>query len=259
MNGQNDTPQVPLAQGAEGAGAANGSDSGQSAQQSAQQVQQGTQQQQESGIQKRFDELTAKLYERDAQIQQLTAALTDVTTRALERQSAPQQPQAPADPFDGVDYSDAGQVTGAFKRALALQQQRFESMLQRQSAQIQAASVPAEVMAIASQFQVTDPAVIQRANQLLAGWRQQGITFPAMDAMTFAIGEAQSGRLPTYKPRQTNGQFAPYNPVVTQQGGSPVMSQPQDAYTPLPRNFDALSPDEQIRILEARGIGDKPL
>jgi hypothetical protein len=207
------------------------------------------QQTQQNGIQKRIDELTAKSYEKDAQI----LKLTDLLQQQVMAQAQKAQPQqTPANPFDGVDYSDANSVTTAFQNALRLQEQKFAAQL----AQVQVQAAGGEVMNEATQRGINDPRITIRAQQLAQSWKQQGLPFVAGDAITFALGEAAAGALPGGPVvRQPNGRFAPANSTLTSPNPPPPSAVPQ-RQKELPPNFDSLDTDKQIAMLEAR-LGDK--
>ena len=198
-----------------------------------------------NGIQKRIDELTARSYEKDATINQLQQSVTELVTR-LAQQVPQQQAAPPTNPFEGVDYSDPQSVQAAFTAAMGQMEQKFSQQL----GHVAGRAAQMEVANVAASFGVQNPAIVQRAQQLVAAWKQRGYEFVPEDAVKFALGEAQAAG----GQRQ---QYAPPNPVMSGQNPGPPV--PVNRTQALPANFDDLSVDDQLRILEARGAGDQSL
>lgn len=203
-----------------------------------------------NGIQRRIDELVAKSYEKDATINQLQQSVTELVGKLTQQVTAPQQAPAPSNPFEGMDYSDPESVQAAFTRAMGAMEQRF----QQQLGQVAGRAAQNEVGSIAAAWGVQNPAIVQRAQALVAAWKQRGYDFVPEDAVTFAVGEAQ--RAGGSQPRDPRGQYAPMNPVMGGAGPAAPASRPPPRSQALPQNFDDLSPDDQLRILESRGAGD---
>lgn len=208
---------------------------------------------QQSGIQKRIDELTAQM--RQAQ-EQNTQLLSTVTQQAAQLAQFMQQgqkanePQQPADPFANVDWTDANSVKQAFVQS----QQTVEQKFARQYQQLQAQMQQNEVLSVAAQFGVKDPAVVQYAQQAVQYWQQKGVPMNAMDAIRYAAGQAALGQLPQSQFGRP-AQGAPHMP--TQLPGSAPAPRGNGAPKGLPQNFDSLSLDQQEALLE-KHLGDKP-
>lgn len=205
---------------------------------------------QQSGIQARIDQLTAQM--RQAQ-EQNTQLLSTVTQQAAQLAQFMQQgqkanePQQPQDPFANVDWSNAESVKASFQQAQQAQAAQFNSRFQQLQAQMQ----QNEVLSVAAQFGVKDPAVVQYAQQAVSYWTQKGVPMNAVDAIRYAAGQAALGQLPnaTRPAMQT-----PYMP--TQLPGSAPAPKATQAYK-RPANFDSLSMDQQEAILE-RELDGKP-
>jgi hypothetical protein len=205
------------------------------------------------GIQKRIDELTRRFYEADAKAQLLQQQLAEREAQFATRQVSP-QPQV-----DEIDAALAGieqvspEVSQAVKQALKSFQSKTEATVAQLRAKFEAQADVAQVGTVASQFGIQDPAITRRAQELIASWRVAGLPIKADDALRFALGEAA---LQPKQPRQTDGRYAPIDPVMTSSGAPPP---PRTGPKPLPSNFNSLSPEEQIKLLEARGVGDQLL
>lgn len=195
------------------------------------------------GMQKRIDVLTASKHEQAAKIEML---MQQVALLA-ERNNAPVQQQA-EDPYAELDP--------ALAKALKFQQATFEKRFEEHQRKLDA-SVMASQMQQAGQQANLPPEVVARAQAVLTGSRERGVPLTPQDAMNWAIGEAvQAGKwkLPNQAPpRASNGQFAPVNQVYA---GAPAPPSSASGVKPLPANFDSLDADEQLRLLEARGVGD---
>lgn len=196
------------------------------------------------GMQKRIDALTASRHQQAAQIEMLQQQIAQQMATLTERMSAVQaQPQA--DPFEELDP--------ALAKALRYQSSMMEAKLAEQRKMFDTAMAAAQVQQVAQQANLP-PEVAARAQQVMEGAKKNGLPMNAQDAADWALGEAiRTGK---YKPpaqqqapRAANGQFAPVNSVYS--------TSPQVDVTPtvkpLPANFDSLDPDEQIRVLQARG------
>lgn len=225
---------------------------------SAQATEQAPEQQPNEGIQARINELVAKqrqaeeaLKERDRQLMEQTAQMAQLAMQA--RQVAVQPPPAPVDPLAQFKDQLDPVAHAAIQAAVAETQRRMEAqyapMFAQQAAQIAGFAVQAEAAALPG----LPKEVTNRAAQLAAQWRSQGLQFPPSDAINFALGEYQRGQLMRAAP------VAGYNPAVQP---SPVIPgfTPQQAATTraLPPNFDNLTRQQQQAALEAAGVGDQP-
>lgn len=225
---------------------------------SAQATEQAPEQQPNEGIQARINELVAKqrqaeeaLKERDRQLMEQTAQMAQLAMQA--RQVAVQPPPAPVDPLAQFKDQLDPVAHAAIQAAVAETQRRMEAqyapMFAQQAAQIAGFAVQAEAAALPG----LPKEVTNRAAQLAAQWRSQGLQFPPSDAINFALGEYQRGQLMRAAP------VAGYNPAVQQPSVTPGYA-PQPAATTraLPPNFDNLTRQQQQAALEAAGVGDQP-
>lgn len=224
---------------------------------SAQANEQAPEQQPNEGIQARINELVAKqrqaeeaLREREKQLMEQTAQMAQLAIQARQVQAPP---PAPVDPLAKFKDQLDPVAHAAIQAAVAETQRRMEAqyapMFAQQAAQIAGFAVQAEAAALPG----LPKEVTNRAAQLAAQWRSQGLQFPPSDAINFALGEYQRGQLMRAAP------VAGYNPAVQP---SPVIPgfTPQQAATTraLPPNFDNLTRQQQQAALEAAGVGDQP-
>lgn len=225
---------------------------------SAQAPEQAPEQQPNEGIQARINELVAKqrqaeeaLKERDRQLMEQTAQMAQLAMQA--RQVAVQPPPPPVDPLAQFKDQLDPVAHAAIQAAVAETQRRMEAqyapMFAQQAAQIAGFAVQAEAAALPG----LPKEVTNRAAQLAAQWRSQGLQFPPGDAINFALGEYQRGQLMRAAP------VAGYNPAVQQPSITPGFA-PQPAATTraLPANFEQLNRQQQQAALEAAGVGDQP-
>lgn len=198
----------------------------------------------QNGIQKRINQLTAKMYEKDNTIAQLTEQLVRMSAQGVPQQ---QQAQPEQNLYEGLDQASAAilqKVVG-----------NLEAKFQARVAALEGTIASASSAQIAKSQGLPD-AIIQRSNELVAEWKKRGYGFNPQDAVDFAVGEAI--RAGTYMPRAraSNGQFAPANPVL---GGQSAPAPVSPVTRKLPSDFDSLPPAKQVELLEASGIGAEQL
>lgn len=210
-----------------------------------------------SGTQKRIDELTARFYraqeeaaKKDEYIQQLVQQVADMANRpAPQMQNQPDPYEAPAD----LDPSAA--------RYMQQMMRQFENKLNQAVSQLGATVHRNEAAQAASRFSeklgLKDNGwVAERAASLAAGWKQAGLPFRPEDAARFAMGEfvERQAANPT---RDDLGRFMPR---AAPQAGQPAPAATTAPARPSrPANFDRLSPEQQLLILEREGVGNLPL
>lgn len=214
---------------------------------------------QNTGLQARINELVAKqrqaeeaLKERDRQLLEQTAQMAQL---ALQVKAAPAaKPEVPADPLaaykDQLDPVAVNAIQAAVEATRKQMEAQFSSVLAQQAAQLATMTVQAE----AAQIPNLPPEVVQRAQQLAAGWRQAGLSFPPSDALNFALGEYQRGQLAKAAPVRG------YNPAAQAPGVVPgfTPAPPAPRASVLPQNFDQLDRARQNALLEQTGILDDP-
>lgn len=206
-----------------------------------------------SGLQKRIDELVAQRHKAEAEAQ----AQRDLNSQLLERmrsletgvQHAPQEEALP----DMSELGEAGNTVAKYVQALT---KKLETSFAERTRALEAQMAAAQVASYVNP-QRDPPQVVARAQALISGWRQRGLTFGPEDALTFARGEAaaQGGYgVPPQAPARTPG----YAANAQLGGGNPVPSVAPKAPA-LPRNFDMMTPDQQVAILQKVGLDDIPL
>lgn len=215
---------------------------------------------QHEGIQARINELVAKqrqaeeaLKERDRQLMEQSAQMAQLAMQA-QRQAAPPPVAAPVDPLlqfkDQLDPVAAQAIQAAVEATRKQMEAQFAPMIAQQAAQIAGFAVQQEAAAIPN----LPKEVTQRAAQLAANWRAQGLTFPPGDALNFALGEYQRGQLIRAAPVTGYDPNRPQVPPVTQGFIPPPPATQKSA---LPPNFDSLSRAQQNAALEASGLLDE--
>lgn len=201
----------------------------------------------QEGTQKRIDELTAKQHEYERQLAAANERAAALTTQLLTRSNEPKE-----DPYKDLDPTlrkfmedQIGAVHASSQKTIAAMAARFEAQTLAQ-----------EARAIAAQAG-GDETIQREAAEAVAGLRKQGIQANGQDAADWALGKAlREGRL------KLNGNTAQPNgrkPVSTFSGNRGPDLSTSAAQKPLPENFDELDPDEQIKILEKRGVNNRPL
>lgn len=216
-------------------------------------VQQQTQEaSQQSGIQKRIDELTAKYHEAEGRANAMAQAL------AAQAAAGAAQAQAPQPPVDEVaqqlqqleQYSpEVAKAVRAIADSIAAKSQK---QLQQVQFQLESQTVSKEVVREAAAMGIKDAKVAARAEELAVSWRANGLRLSPSDALTFALGEA--ARTPA-QARASDGRYAPPDAVIT--AASPTRT-PVQKGGPAPANFESLPADQQLAWFDANGIGDKP-
>lgn len=205
----------------------------------------------QAGIQKRFDELTAKHYAalaaKDEQINTLVANVQALTQKVVAGET-PVAPAAPQDPFAGIDWTDPAQVQRAVVMQNQQTEQRLVGMFTKTFGSIQAQLAGSEVQQVASSMGVQDPAIVARASERIRVWKSNGLDISPKDALVFAAGEAALKGPP--QPRDARGQFQTV--MTPNTPAAPPVPKPKQA---LPANFNSLPPDKQADILEAQ-LGD---
>lgn len=227
-------------------------------------AQAGDQTQEQSGIQKRINELVAQsrqAEERAAQIQaesqrqiaEMAAKMAEQSL-LLQRQASP-SPAAQVDPLDALSETVDPNALKAIKAAFAMRDQQHQAQLaqfQRNSA-IETAQYA--IQAGLQGVQGIPAEVAKEAQNLYVGWKANGLPYTPDDAINFALGAFNRKQLARAAP------VAGYNPaqqpsLPVTPGGYVAPPQPRSA---LPANFDQLSPTQQLDLLDKLGVGDLPL
>lgn len=203
----------------------------------------------QNGIQKRFDELTAKIYEANARADAAMAANAQLLAQRVQAPVAPVVDEVEVELAKAESYLGA-EAGAAVRAALKAQEAKFVKQLGATHSILRAQSAEKELSQLAQSKGIKDPRVTARAQALLQDWTNKGLSFNAADAMTFAAGEFSMN---PGQPRQVDGRFAPTDAVITTPGAPPVPVQ----RGVKPQNFDRLSADQQIQWFDANGVGDK--
>lgn len=214
---------------------------------------------QNEGLQARINELVAKqrqaeeaLKERERQLLEQTAQMAQMALQ--QRQVAP--PPEPVDPLaqyrDQMDPVAMQAIQAAIDATTKRMEAQFAPMIAQQAAQLASMTVQAEAAALPN----LPREVVQRAQQLAAGWRQSGLNFPPSDALNFALGEYQRGQLLKAAPVMGYNPNAPAVLPNIVPGYAPAP--PTTRQVALPSNFDSLDRQRQNALLEQAGALDDP-
>jgi uncharacterized protein YdhG (YjbR/CyaY superfamily) len=209
------------------------------------------------GIQARINELVAKqrqaeeaLKDRERQLMEQSAQMAQL---ALQNRPVAPAPVA-VDPLaqfkDSLDPVAVQAIQAAVEATRKQMEAQYAPMFAQQAAQIAGFAVQQEAAAIPG----LPKAVSDRAAQLAANWRAQGLQFPPGDALNFALGEYQRGQLLRAAPVMGYNPAAANVPAVLP-GYAPAPSVPKTSA--LPANFDNLSRAQQMAALDAAGVGDE--
>jgi hypothetical protein len=210
------------------------------------------------GIQARINELVAKQRQAEEALKDRERQLMEQSSQ-MAQMALQNRPVAPApvavDPLaqfkDQLDPVAAQAIQAAVEATRKQMEAQYAPMFAQQAAQIAGFAVQQEAAAIPG----LPKEVTNRAAQLAANWRAQGLQFPPGDALNFALGEYQRGQLLRAAPVMGyNPGATPYAPAVTP-GFVPAPSVPKQSA--LPANFDNLSRSQQNAALEAAGVGDE--
>lgn len=198
-----------------------------------------------SGTQQRINELVAQRYQRDEMIAQQQATIAQLVATQTAKAEQVQVPDEVAQHMSQLEQYNP-EVAKAMRAIQANMETKFQQQLRQTQNTMEVQGGTRELEQLGAQYRAT-PATVKRAQDLFAGWKQQGHAFPAADALRFAMGEAAMSPGQT---RGNDGRFAPTEAVL--RGGSlpPMQQQPPGR----PANFENLSPDQQMQWLEASGI-----
>lgn len=202
----------------------------------------------QDGFQKRIDQLTAKIHERDAQIMDFQQKLLEQAMRA----NAPVTPAVPeVDPLAQFGGQLDDTVARAVKAATEATERRLKAMMEQQASLYQAEMASLQVHQAASQQGIEIPNEVRTKAAQIA--KQHG-TSPDI-ALKLAYGEyhmEQAKRVSGVK-----SYTPPNTPVLTNSAPPPAPR----AGTPgaRPVNFDSLSLIQQAQWLEQNGFDDSPI
>ena len=197
------------------------------------------------GFQRRIDQLTAKLHEKDE-------ALVEFQRKLLEQVTRPQAaaPVPEADPLAEYGEQLDPIVAKAVKATTQALKQQFEQQMAAQQAAWSAEMNSLQVHNVAAQTGLDVPADVKaKAAQIAKQYR----TAPDV-ALKLAYGEFAMEA--AKKVKSVAGYTPPATPVMT--GASPAPT-PAPKAGNRPANFEALSPAQQVAWFESAGLDDTPL
>lgn len=203
------------------------------------------------GIEKRINELTAKTHEaerRAAAAEATAQQQRDLNMQLLTQRGQPQEPIE--DPYEDVDPK----LRKMLSEGLTAQQRKFAAQLQAQKNEFDAILESQAVQHEASSLGL-DPEISKEAAAIVKGAKSRGIPVNKEEVLDMLIGKAyREGKL-AVQPSQTNPRrAAPLSGVR-----APPIQEASQTQKPLPNNFDDLSPEEQLALLNKRGVGNMPL
>ncbi len=194
------------------------------------------------GVQRRFDEMTAKNHTLERQVAEMTRQQNEFLL-SMQRQ---QQEQAPPPP--DIDPELRRQTEYLMSPAMK-QMEEMNRRLMMQNASLE----------LRFTGQGEDPRVLQRAQELLPIVLSKGL--PSADALTFARGEIVYQDMRNQQVAQNSRQgFNQAGLGMQFQGQAmppPSHTSGRSALPPVPADIERRSPAEQAAYWEAR-VGDEP-
>lgn len=193
------------------------------------------------GVQARIDELTANWRQTQEQLAKSNEQNNALMLSLANRSNASNEPEV--DPAVDLDP--------ALKAVLDAQAQRFEAQLNKLTATFNQSMNRMQLNQVANG---EDPKIVGRAAEIMS---QYNMSHEA--ALTVAYGEAaRAERANAGKNANARTNFnALGSTVLTGRREENVAPIQDAAATPLPDNFDNLSPQQQIAILEKRGVAKR--
>jgi hypothetical protein len=203
------------------------------------------------GIQKRFDEMTAKQYELSKQNQELMERLTQATVQLAQNT----QPARPAEVSPVEKYS--ADLDPRLIETMKAMESKYTGQLRQMQMQLEAKTGAMQIQQQAAAMRGLPPEVAQRAAQLYEQSKLNGSAATPEEALRYAMGDfalAQMAKgqavlgVPTTAFSPPSPGFNAPNPQVT----SPVSKA-------VPAGYDTWTLDQQINYMEKNGLGDQPL
>lgn len=142
-----------------------------------------------NGVQKRIDELTAKIHKRDEQIEALLAKQNDIAQQAMQAMQRPvhvQMPQAPVVEETLADDATPAQMAAYFAKQQSKMMEAMSRRIESAVGNVAARQYQNEAQqALASQ----DPIVRQEAQTVMSYWQREGKQgWEPIDAIRYAKG-----------------------------------------------------------------------
>lgn len=171
----------------------------------------------QSGIQKRIDELTARAYEAE---RRATAALEQNAQLMQQFITSQQKPEEVPFEFDPEERQKYDYLIGQATKPLMQQVSQLEAQLRGSG-----------VRQAAAQQGITDPAVLQQAEQLVAGWTQAGYFQKGIVTVENALDLALGSKYRAEAAKRGAGQqqvqqFNQFGGTPVQYGGAPPVQRP---------------------------------
>lgn len=202
------------------------------------------------GIEKRIAELTKQRHDSEREAQQLR----DLNMQLLASRTQPAAPTEPVeDPYEDVDPK----LRKMLKESLGAQQRVFEAKLAQNTAHFESVMEAQEVTHAATAFGL-DAESTKEAATIVREAKRRGIPVNKEEVLDMVIGKAvREGK---WTP-PANAGSNPRRPAAQMTSvRSPNFAAPEVAQQkPLPSNFEDLSPEQQIAIMEKRGVGNMKL
>lgn len=196
------------------------------------------------GVQKRIDELTAKSYEKDAQLNAMFQANQQLINTLAQRTQEASQAPVPQPSFENVDPET--------RKFIEYQNEQQRRWMAQQQATMQAQGAQSRLNQLVLG---QDPRVGQRAQAILRETLPNNPGFTAEMAMTYAYGELAPTLLDEARKGQSTAQFRAAGQAQTIAGQTPPPS------SALPSKGQAPDPeDDPAGAAEyyAKQLGDKP-
>lgn len=197
------------------------------------------------GIEKRIAELTKQRHDSEREAQ----TLRDLNMQLLARATAPAA--APVeDKWKDVDPA----IREMFREGITQVQQAAEGKMRAQALHFESLMESQEVTTAAERFGLNEE-YTKEAATIIREAKRRGIPVNKEEVLDMVIGKAVR-----------EGKYTPNNGVNTRRAApltgvrSPNFAAPEaQNQKPLPNNYDDLDPEEQLAILNKRGVGNSKL
>ncbi len=189
----------------------------------------------------------AQLAKSNAEKDQFIQQMQERTLAAMERGNQPPPPQE--------DFSELDPITRKYVDA---QTGQLQKQLREAQNQLSGSIAAHNALAVLDQYGIRDPKTRSVASTLASKLKANGSPMSEHDAVVFTLGQMAlqgGGKLDLIQQDAPPTRRA--GPDVITGGTRPM--QMQVAAKPLPDDFDDLSPDQQIALLEKRGVDKLPL
>lgn len=197
------------------------------------------------GIEKRIAELTKQSHDREREANQLR----DLNMQLLAQRGQPAVVEA--DPYEEVEDPKLREL---LKKRDAVQKAAFEQRLNQTTTHFESQMEAQEVTHAATNFGL-DAEATKEAATIVREARRRGIPVNKEEVLDMVIGKAVREGKYTPVSGVNNRRAAPLTGNRQPNFAAPEVREQK----PLPSNYEDLLPEQQLAILEKRGVGNQKL